>query len=175
MKSTPAKSAQRTISLPISRLVESGTFVERMRQRSVATARRAYELFEARGSENGHDWQDWFRAESELLAPIPVKVAETDAGLHVRAEVPGFTEKNLEVRIEPGRLIICGKKQQTSEQDKGGAALRVERSDEIFHVLDLPHEIDPDKVTATLENEMLEIKLPKVNPGKKGPAAAKAA
>src|SRR5687768_3236932 len=29
-------------------------------------ARRAYELFEQRGGEHGHDWDDWFQAEREL-------------------------------------------------------------------------------------------------------------
>lgn len=28
-------------------------------------ARRAYELYERRGGEHGHDWDDWFQAESE--------------------------------------------------------------------------------------------------------------
>ena len=30
------------------------------------TARRAYELFEDRGGEHGHDWEDWLQAEREL-------------------------------------------------------------------------------------------------------------
>ena len=38
-----------------------------MQEVQLAIARRAYELFEARGREHGHDWEDWFRAESELL------------------------------------------------------------------------------------------------------------
>jgi hypothetical protein len=29
-------------------------------------ARRAYQLFEKRAREPGHDWEDWFRAEREL-------------------------------------------------------------------------------------------------------------
>jgi hypothetical protein len=37
-----------------------------MQQAHLAIARRAYELFETRGCEHGHDWEDWFRAESEL-------------------------------------------------------------------------------------------------------------
>ena len=37
-----------------------------MQEEHLAIARRAYELFEARGCEHGHDWEDWFRAESEL-------------------------------------------------------------------------------------------------------------
>jgi hypothetical protein len=28
--------------------------------------RRAYELYEARGREDGHDLEDWFRAETEI-------------------------------------------------------------------------------------------------------------
>ena len=48
-----------------------------------AISRRAYSLFEARGSEHGHDVEDWLVAERELLsgnnevawpfAPIQVK------------------------------------------------------------------------------------------------------
>ena len=37
-----------------------------MQQVHLAIASRAYELFETRGCEHGHDWEDWFRAESEL-------------------------------------------------------------------------------------------------------------
>jgi HSP20 family protein len=175
MKGTPTRFPQHTAPLPISRLIEGDTFAERMGQMSAAIAHRAYELFEARGSEHGHDLQDWFRAESELLAPVAVKVAETDQEFHVRAEVPGCTDKNVEVRVEPRRLIISGKKQQTSEQGKGRAVRSIERSDEIVRVVDLPHEIDPDKVRATLENEMLTITLPKVNPSTKTPVGIKAA
>src|SRR5579864_1551563 len=36
----------------------------------LAIAHRAFELFKMRGCEHGHDWQDWFRAESELLRPV---------------------------------------------------------------------------------------------------------
>ena len=31
-----------------------------------AIARRAYELYELRGRQDGHDWDDWFQAEDEL-------------------------------------------------------------------------------------------------------------
>ena len=37
-----------------------------MQEEHFAIARRAYELFETRACEHGHDWEDWFRAESEL-------------------------------------------------------------------------------------------------------------
>ncbi len=36
-------------------------------------AQRAYEIFEARGGEPGHDLDDWLQAESELLRENAVR------------------------------------------------------------------------------------------------------
>jgi HSP20 family protein len=175
MKSTMSTNAQPTTNPAIFKLTASGTFVERRRQISAAIARRAYELFEARGSAHGHDCEDWFRAESELLTPVPAKVVDTDGGFVVRAELPGFTGKDVEVRAEPRRLIIYAKKRKTSGQEKGKAVLQEKMSDEVFRVLELPHEIDPDNMAASIKNEVLEVTLAKVSSGKKIAVGVKAA
>src|SRR5438445_1788512 len=175
MKSTMATNAATTTQPAIFKLTASGTFVERTRQISAAIARRAYELFEARGSAHGHDCEDWFRAESELLTPIPATIADTDGGFTVRAELPGFTGKDVEVLVEPRELVIRASKQQALEQEKAGAMLQGKMSAEIFRVLELPDEIDPHNVTAAIENEVLEVTLAKANPGKKIAVGVKAA
>lgn len=36
---------------------------------------RAYQLFEERGCEPGHDFDDWIRAEAEVLQRFPAKTA----------------------------------------------------------------------------------------------------
>jgi hypothetical protein len=46
------------ISNQVERLVREPTYDE--------IARRAYQLYEARGGEHGQDWDDWFQAEREL-------------------------------------------------------------------------------------------------------------
>ncbi len=38
-------------------------------------ARRAFEIFEQRSGSPGHDVEDWLRAESELLQPVPLQDA----------------------------------------------------------------------------------------------------
>ena len=40
---------------------------ERMRER---IQQRAYQLYEARGAEPGHDLEDWTKAEVEILGPM---------------------------------------------------------------------------------------------------------
>ncbi len=54
--------------------VDAEKLFERMKEFSQSVARRAYEYFEARGREFGHDLEDWFHAESELMRRVPVVV-----------------------------------------------------------------------------------------------------
>lgn len=122
-------------------------------------ARRAYEFFEGRGRQGGFAFDDWLRAERETL--LPTITIENDDHLEVRAEVPGFTEKEIQVNLEPRRLIISGKTDQTDERNSGEATYTSLRSNEFFTTLDLFEEVDPAKATATLKNGFLDIKLPK--------------
>lgn len=138
-------------------------------------SRRAYELYELRGLVDGYDRADWLQAQSEILADVPVEVAETETGLTLRAKVAGFSEKELEVRVSPRSVCITGKRQETLEQNEGNAVSAAQRSTQIFRALELPSEIDPDQVKATVNDGTLEIKLLKVGLGKKVPVLAKAA
>ena len=90
-----------------------------------------------------------------------------DGGLTIRAEVPGFAHKDVEVHVEPRRLIICAKRQESVEQQTERVFPMGKMSDEVFRVLDLPFEIDPHKMTAILEHAVLEVPLQKVEPRKK--------
>jgi len=138
-------------------------------------SRRAYELFELRGSVDGHDREDWLQAESEILLNVPLDVVETETELTIHAGVPGFSEKELEVRVAPRLVCITGKREEASEQrDEKGVSAEL-HSSQIFRTLELPSEIDPDKVKATVSDGILEIQLLKVGLGKKVPVLAKAA
>jgi len=130
-------------------------------------ARRAYELFALSGFTDGHDMEDWLFAESELFGKMPVELSQTESELTVSAGVPGFTEKDIEIRVEPRRLFITGKREEKSEDKRKGETVYSERSNEMFRTIDLPVEVDPDKVKATLSQGELEITLPKKEIGKK--------
>ena len=156
------------------KLRASGTSVEQTRLISAAVARRAYELFEARGCQHGHDCEDWVRAESELLTPLPATIIDTDGAVTVRAELRGLMGKDVEVLAEPRHVIVRPGK-LTSEQDNGRAVYQGEMSAETFQALELPEAIDIDNMKATIENEVLEVTLAKVNPGKKNAVRTKAA
>jgi HSP20 family protein len=126
-----------------------------------AISRRAYEIFRSSGNSFGHELDDWFKAESEFLHPVHVHVVESGDALEVKAEVPGFNEKELQITAEPRRLLITGKR-ETKKKEKQARTLYSETcSDQIMRVIELPAEIETEKVTAVLKNGVLELTLPK--------------
>jgi HSP20 family molecular chaperone IbpA len=138
-------------------------------------AQRAFCFFESNGRTHGHDLEDWLKAEAEFLNPVPLELSETDTELAVRAEVPGFTEKELEIVAEPGRLFITGKSEKKSEEKKKKTLFSEISSNEIFRSIYLPAEIDPEKVSAVLKNGVLEISMHKAKPATRVTVMAKAA
>jgi HSP20 family protein len=130
-------------------------------------ARRAFDIFESRGRSPGHELEDWFRAESELLRPVPVNVAESDGEYIVRAEVPGFGGKDIEVIVEPLYLAISGKRETKEDKQNGKMICSESRADRIFRVLDLPSVVDTSKVSTTLKDGILIVDLPKAQNAEK--------
>jgi len=131
-----------------------------------SVANRAYQIFEGNGRNWGHEIDDWFKAEMELLHPVHVAITESGDELEVKAEVPGFNEKEIEVSVEPRRLTITGKRESSKEEKKGKTVYEESCSDQILRTVDLPLAVDADKVTATLKNGILQLTMPKAAKGK---------
>lgn len=125
-----------------------------------AIARRAFELFEARGYEHGRDLEDWFRAESELVYPVKVDIRESDRELCVTAEMADFGAADLKIGVEPRQVIIWGQS-GAGPGRRQGRAHRACRPGCLAH-LDLPANIDPSKASARLAHGLLKLELPKV-------------
>jgi HSP20 family protein len=146
--------------------VEAEKLFEQMKEFSQSVARRAYEYFEARGREFGHDLEDWFRAESELMRLVPVEIKDADGQITVRAEVPGFAADEIKVSVEPLRLVISGKSENTTEEKEEQTLLSEFRSNQFFRELRLPAEVEPDKTTAALKDGVLELAFAKADGSK---------
>lgn len=114
-------------------------------------ARHAYELFAANGRVDGHDLDDWFRSERDLLEPVPCKVLEWADRLTVHAEIPKSALRTIQILVGPRQLVIYG-------EHEGGEEQRGDEKD-FARVVDLPFEIDAEHVSATLRDGELEISL----------------
>lgn len=134
---------------------------DRMQEMHDSIARRAFELFEGNGRWPGRELDDWFRAESEMLHPLHLELTDSDTHLNVRAEVPGFSSRELEINVEPRRLTVSGKHETREETKKGKTIYSELSAGEILRVVDLPAEVDTSGVTATLKDGVLNIKMAK--------------
>jgi HSP20 family molecular chaperone IbpA len=133
-----------------------------IQQVQLAIARRAYELFEARRCEHGHDWEDWFRAESELLRPVSISTSESANQISIRANVLGFEENELKVSVEPHRIMILGKKQINTTETEGGKVEYIDwYPDQILQFIDLPAQVIPENAVVELQAGQLKFELPK--------------
>jgi HSP20 family molecular chaperone IbpA len=124
-------------------------------------ARRAFDIFESRYRSPGHDQEDWFRAESELLQRVSLDVFDSNGKYTVRCEVPGFDSKEIEVIVEPLRMAISSKPKGTKDEENGQIICSESRARRIFKILDLPSIVDPSKVSAALKDGVLIVDLPK--------------
>jgi HSP20 family protein len=156
-----AAQAERASSLNVA---EEQSLYERMNRIYEAVARRAYEIFENDGWPDGHDQEHWFKAESELLHPVHVRIKESDQALTLQAEVPGFDASELQYRLEPRRLTIIGEKQTTAENKAGTTIYKEQCSQEILRAIELPAVADTSRTSATLKSGVLEFTLPKAAP-----------
>jgi len=138
------------------------TLVERMNEVFDTISRRAFELFESNGRIFGHELEDWFKAERELFHPVHINVTDTGEAVEVKAEVPGFNEKELEISVEPRRLTILGKRETAKEEKKGKIVYSESCSNQVFRVVDLPVEVMAERAEATLKNGTLHLTMPKV-------------
>src|ERR1700688_4125387 len=77
---------------------------EQMRKRITL---RAYKNFIERGAVDGHDLDDWFDAERELIIKPAASVRAEAEDIFVEMVLPEIELPNLAVHIAPSQLIIA--------------------------------------------------------------------
>jgi HSP20 family protein len=88
-------------------------------------------------------------------------ISEGRKDITVKAEIPGIEAKDFDISIDGRMLTIRGEKKQEQKEEKE-TFYRVERSYGYFNrTIQLPAEVNPDKVDATYKRGILKIKLRK--------------
>jgi HSP20 family protein len=88
-------------------------------------------------------------------------VAETKNELVVKAEVPGMDAKDINISLSDGMLTVKGEKKQEREEKEADYHL-VESSYGAFtRSIQLPTEVQSDKISASYRNGVLTVILPK--------------
>ena len=123
--------------------------------------------FEKMRKEMDRLWDSFFegglrrRTEGAVEWLPSLDIAETKNELVVKCEIPGMDPKDIDISLSDGMLTIKGEKKQEREEKEADYHL-VERSYGAFtRSVQLPKEVQSDKISAFYKNGVLKITLPK--------------
>jgi HSP20 family protein len=138
--------------------------------RPIETLRREVDrLFDDFGTEF---WRAPFRRSLSEMEPLfrrtlevgrapAVDIIEKDNAYEVTADLPGFDEKNIEVKLQNGSLSIKGERKSEKEEKKKDYHLTEREFGSFERRFTLPEGVDPDKIEANLKKGVLTVTLPK--------------
>lgn len=90
-----------------------------------------------------------------------IDITETDAALTVRAEVPGLTASDVQIEITSNQLSLSGEKRKEREEVRGEVHCSECEFGSFRRSVPLPPGIDTEQVSATCQEGVLTIVLPK--------------
>jgi len=99
-----------------------------------------------------------------------VDVREVEGAIVVTADMPGMAKEDIDISVENDVLVLSAElKEEVSEERENVGFVRRERYfTRYYRRVPLPAPVDEEKATATLNNGVLEITLPRVEQAETG-------
>lgn len=94
---------------------------------------------------------------------ILVDVADVDDRIVVTADVPGFEKEDIEVTVTGRKLTVAATAGEDRETDDADYYRRERRQRRVSRTVSLPVDVDESEATATYENGVLTVDLPKAS------------
>lgn len=99
--------------------------------------------------------------EESVLTP-PVDVVEDRTGIMLYADLPGVARDNLHLKVEGDSLTIEGELSLPTPEGMEATHAEVTRA-RYRRVFSLSRELDAEKVDATFQNGVLQLRIPKAD------------
>ena len=97
----------------------------------------------------------------DQLATLPLDVTSTADALVVEAPMPGIDPDDVEITVENNTLTIRGEARQERREGEGESLVQEIRRSAVSRTVTLPSGLEPDKATASFDNGMLTLRIPK--------------
>ena len=145
-------SSDQARNLPI--FLELAEIAERIRD-------RAYQLFEDRGFIEGHDVEDWLKAEHQVCWP-PAEFVEESDEFEIKVALAGYDPDEVSVTATPTEIIVKADHASDEEDEDFVRHFSEFRSNRVYRRFELPAKIRTDKVEAKFKNGLLKIEAEKL-------------
>ncbi|MBY6139447.1 Hsp20/alpha crystallin family protein [Leisingera daeponensis] len=88
-------------------------------------------------------------------------VSEADDSIEVTVELPGMSEKDIDISMSGDAITIRGEKKVEHEEKRRGVYMSERSYGAFYRTIPLPPGVDTDKAEATFKNGVLTVALPK--------------
>lgn len=102
---------------------------------------------------------DWFSPIKSMQMPTTdVYTSKDDKELHVEAHLPHFNQKDIDISIDKGNLIIRAERHE-EEKDKDKKYIVRESSSSFYRSIRLPEAADENTIKARMKDGVLAISI----------------
>ncbi|MCC6391044.1 MAG: Hsp20/alpha crystallin family protein [Bryobacterales bacterium] len=122
---------------------------------------RADETFQSRSLAEPRETDVISAAERQMFFHPPSELIEHGPEFRLKIAAPGFQADQILVAVEPDCITVRGKVRPSAEPKDEKVIFSELRDRELFRRFPLAHPVDPGLVTATLEDGLLTVILPK--------------
>ncbi len=110
----------------------------------------------------GNELDGFFNHSSDEPALRPaVDVVEEEHRYVLSADLPGFQEKDIDVRVVDDVLVLSGKREESRNAKSGSVTYAERRYGTFCRQFSLGSTVDEAKIEATYKNGVLTVALPK--------------
>ena len=109
-----------------------------------------------------NDWgRDLFSNSMNRYFAPKVDIRESENAYTMEVDLPGLSEKDIDISIKERVLSLSCKKDTTDEKKEGNYLVKERGSFEFKRSFNFSDNIDGDRITAVFENGVLEVNIPK--------------
>jgi HSP20 family protein len=92
---------------------------------------------------------------------LPLDVTTDADRLTIEAALPGIKPEDVDITVENGTVTISGRTTEERKAEEGSYVLQEIRRGSFSRTVSLPTGLEADKATATFENGILRLEIPK--------------
>lgn len=110
-----------------------------------------------------NDFWPWasFENSKAVTDQVKVNVVENEDNYTLKAEVPGLTEKDIDIEIKDGLMTLKGHSEESNEKEGDHYRMKEFNLRSFERSFKIGEGIDPDQVSAQLTHGVLTVVLPR--------------
>lgn len=139
------------------------TLLERVNAITEAIRQRAFDLFRSRDGGSGSEMEDWLQAERDVIWMPDATVVEMDNEFQAQVMLPGVDPNDIHVSALPGAIVVQADSAHIHQGNGEGVCFCEVSEKKLFRRLELPTSIDVDRVSASMDDGVLQVIAPKAS------------